>query len=251
VVAPLAKVVENLDILPRPDRRSIDYESHPMPTASVLGSRGCPWDCFFCGVRPFYESLGGPLRRLRSPREVADEMLELHVNRKVPIFLFQDDDFLAGGKNAKLWAIEIADLIAAAGFAGELAFKISCRSDEIDEEILRRLMAGGLTHVYMGVESGDEEELINMNKRMKPESHLRAGRILKKLGLSFDFGFMMVDPFLHISQHSAKHIISGRVYRRWMDGSPVLPHAALRRHSGEAQTGGGGPDAGYCVRARL
>ncbi len=195
VVAPLARVVEDLDILARPDRRSIDYEGHPMPTASVLGSRGCPWDCSFCSIRPFYEDQGGPLRRLRKPQEIVDEMLDLHINRKVPIFLFQDDDFLAGGKNAKRWAMEIADLIAAAGFSGELAFKISCRSDEIDEEILRRLMAGGLTHVYMGVESGDEEGLINMSKRMKPEAHLRAGRILKSLGLSFDFGFMMVDPY--------------------------------------------------------
>ena len=195
VVGAPAKVVEDLDILPRPDRRSIDYESHPMPTASVLGSRGCPWDCSFCSIRPFYEDQGGTLRRLRKPREIVDEMLDLHINRKVPIFLFQDDDFLAGGKNAKLWAMEIADLIAAAGFSGEIAFKVSCRSDEIDEEILRRMMAGGLTHVYMGVESGDEEGLINMSKRMKPEAHLKAGRILKKLGLSFDFGFMMVDPY--------------------------------------------------------
>ncbi len=195
IVAPLARVVEDLDVLPRPDRRSIDYEGHPMPTASILGSRGCPWDCSFCSIRPFYEEQGGPLRRLRKPQEIAAEMIDLHLQRKVPIFLFQDDDFLAGGKTAKLWAMEIADRIAAAGFAGEMAFKISCRSDEIDPEVMERLMAGGLTHVYMGVESGDEEGLINMSKRMKPEAHLRAGRILKKLGLSFDFGFMMVDPY--------------------------------------------------------
>ena len=195
VVAPLARVAEDLDILPRPDRRSIDYESHPMPTASILGSRGCPWDCSFCSIRPFYEEQGGSLRRLRKPREIVEEMIDLHVNRKVPIFLFQDDDFLAGGKNAKRWAMEIADLIAAAGFSGEMAFKISCRSDEITEDILECLIAGGLTHVYMGVESGDEEGLINMSKRMKPEAHLKAGRILKKLGLSFDFGFMMVEPY--------------------------------------------------------
>jgi len=194
VVSPPARVVEDLDVIPRPDRRSINYEGHPMATASILGSRGCPWDCSFCSIRPFYEDQGGTLRRLRKPREIVDEMLDLHVKRKVPIFLFQDDDFLAGGRKAKRWAIEIADLIAAAGFSGELAFKISCRSDEIDEDILRRLIAGGLTHVYMGVESGDEEGLANMSKRMKPEAHLHAGRILKKLGLSFDFGFMLMDP---------------------------------------------------------
>jgi len=195
IVAPLAPVVDDLDTLPWPDRRSIDYEGHPMPTASVLGSRGCPWDCSFCSIRPFYEEQGGALRRLRKPRAVVDEMIDLHINRRVPIFLFQDDDFLAGGKTAKTWAMEIADLIVQAGFAGKIAFKISCRSDEIHEDILQRLMAGGLTHVYMGVESGDEEGLVNMSKRMKPEAHLRAGRILKQLGLSFDFGFMLVEPY--------------------------------------------------------
>src|SRR5262245_17427855 len=194
-VAPLAPVVEDLDILPLPDRESIDYEGHPMPTASILGSRGCPWDCSFCSIRPFYEQQGGPLRRLRAPQAVVDEMIDLHRNRRVPIFLFQDDDFLAGGRHAKDWAVEIADRIAAAGYAGEIAFKISCRSDEIHEDIIERLIAGGLTHVYMGVESGDEEGLLNMSKRLKPEAHLRAGRILKHFGLSFDFGFMLVDPY--------------------------------------------------------
>jgi radical SAM superfamily enzyme YgiQ (UPF0313 family) len=194
-VAPLAKVVENLDTLPWPDRESIDYESHPMPTASILGSRGCPWDCSFCSIRPFYEEQGGSLRRLRAPRAIVDEMIDLHRNRGVPIFLFQDDDFLAGGNKAKLWAMEIADLVAAEGLAGKMAFKISCRSDEIHEDVIKRLIAGGLTHVYMGVESGDEEGLVNMSKRLKPEAHLRAGRILKSFGLSFDFGFMLVDPY--------------------------------------------------------
>jgi radical SAM superfamily enzyme YgiQ (UPF0313 family) len=194
-IAPLATVVEDLDLLPWPDRKSIDYEGHPMPTASILGSRGCPWDCSFCSIRPFYEEQGGSLRRLRTPRAVVDEMLDLHRNRGVPIFLFQDDDFLAGGRKAKEWAMEIADLIAEEGLAGKLAFKISCRSDEIHEDVIERLIAGGLTHVYMGVESGDEEGLINMSKRLKPEAHLRAGRILRSFNLSFDFGFMLVDPY--------------------------------------------------------
>src|SRR5262249_31169888 len=35
IVTQLAQVVDDLDTLPWPDRRSIDYEGHPMPTASV------------------------------------------------------------------------------------------------------------------------------------------------------------------------------------------------------------------------
>lgn len=190
----LRRPVADLDTLPPPDRESIDYESHPMATASILGSRGCPWNCSFCSIRPFYEVQGGELRRLRSPRAVADEMIGLHHERGVPLFLFQDDDFLATGRRARRWAGEIADLIVEAGLAGKIAFKISCRSDEIREDTMERLVAGGLTHVYMGVESGEERGLLHMNKKLKPETHLEAGRILRKFDLSFDFGFMLLEP---------------------------------------------------------
>ena len=186
--------VDDLDELPWPDRASIAYEHHPFPTASILGSRGCPWNCSFCSIRPFYEDQGGKLRRLRRPERVVDEMLELFESRGVSTFLFQDDDFLATGRRAREWAGAIADLIVARGYGGRLAFKMSCRSDEIQEETMRRLMSGGLTHVYMGVESGDEIGLSNMNKMIRPETHLTAGRMLKSLGLSFDFGFMLMDP---------------------------------------------------------
>jgi len=191
---PLRHSVDDLDELPLPDRTSIAYEGHLFPTASILGSRGCPWNCSFCSIRPFYENQGGKLRRLRRPERVVDEMQELFEKRGVSTFLFQDDDFLATGHRAREWAGTIADQIVKRGYAERIAFKISCRSDEIEEGCIRRLMAGGLTHVYMGVESGDEDGLLNMNKMIKPDTHLRAGRVLKSLGLSFDFGFMLMDP---------------------------------------------------------
>lgn len=192
---PLRPSVADLDTLPWPDREDIDYLAHDLPTASVLGSRGCPWDCTFCSIRPFYEAQEGPLRRLRRPEEVVDEMVALYHEREVPVFLFQDDDFLAGGARARKWAGDIADGLVKAGLAGKVAFKMSCRSDEIHADCIEKLMAGGLTHVYMGVENGDAQGLFNMSKRITPDQHLRAGRILRDLGLSFDFGFMLLDPY--------------------------------------------------------
>lgn len=192
---PLRPAIADLDLLPPPQRRDIDYQAHDLPTASILGSRGCPWDCSFCSIRPFYEAQEGPLRRLRKPEAVVAEMVALYHERDVPVFLFQDDDFLAGGNRARQWACEIAKGLAEAGLADKIVFKMSCRSDEINEDCIRQLIAGGLTHVYMGVENGDPQGLINMSKRIKPEQHLRAGRILKELKLSFDFGFMLLDPY--------------------------------------------------------
>jgi anaerobic magnesium-protoporphyrin IX monomethyl ester cyclase len=195
IATPLRPSVEDLDTLPWPNREDINYLAHELPTASVLGSRGCPWDCTFCSIRPFYEAQEGPLRRLRRPEAIVEEMYAIHRERGVPVFLFQDDDFLAGGQRAREWACKIADGLVRKGVAGKLVFKISCRSDEIREDCMRQLMAGGLTHVYMGVENGDPQGLINMSKRIKPEQHLNAGRLLKELGLSFDFGFMVLDPY--------------------------------------------------------
>lgn len=194
-VNPLRPPVKDLDTLPRPDRASYPYESEALPTAAILGSRGCPWDCTFCSIRPFYEAQGGSLRRFRKPAEVVSEMLDLYHQRGVYLYLFQDDDFLAGARFAQRWACEIADGLIEAGVAGKLAFKISCRSDEVDRDCLEHLQRGGLTHVYMGVEAGDPDDLAAMNKRLSPEVHLRAGQILRSLDMSFDFGFMLLQPY--------------------------------------------------------
>jgi radical SAM superfamily enzyme YgiQ (UPF0313 family) len=185
----------DLDALPVPDRASYAYESERLPTAAILGSRGCPWDCTFCSIRPFYEAQGGALRRFRAPAAVVAEMCDLYRTRQVALFLFQDDDFLAGGRKAREWACQIADGLIAEGMAGKIAWKMSCRSDEVHEETLARLKQGGLTHVYMGVEAGDPDDLADMRKRMQPDVHLQAGAILRRLGLSFDFGFMLLQPY--------------------------------------------------------
>ncbi len=163
--------------------------------ASVLGSRGCPWDCSFCSIRPFYEAQGGKLRRLRAPAAVVEEMRQLHFEQGAEMFLFQDDDFMATGRRARKWAEDIADGIIAAGLKGRIAFKISCRSDEVHRDTMARLVEAGLTHVYMGVENGDDQGLANMSKRMKASAHFASGEILRSLDLSFDFGFMLLEPY--------------------------------------------------------
>lgn len=195
VSLPLREPIADLDILPWPDRASIDYEGHPLSTASLLGSRGCPWNCSFCSIRPFYEAQGGKLRRLRDPRSIVKEIEYLYRNRNVSVFLFQDDDFLATGRRARKWATDIVDMLAIERLVGKIAFKISCRSDEVREDIIERLVDGGLTHVYLGVESGDEQGLANMNKMLGAEAHVEAGNILRKFELSYDFGFMLLEPY--------------------------------------------------------
>ena len=200
---PLRPAIDDLDTLPEPERADIDYRSRDLATASLLGSRGCPWNCSFCSIRPFYEAQGGRLRRLRAPRAIADEMRRIHVERGARIFLFQDDDFLATGTRARDWAVALADEILRAGLGDRIAFKISCRSDEVRTPVMGQLVEAGLTHVYMGVESGDADGLRHMNKMLKPSQHLAAGNVLRALDLSFDFGFMLLEPYSTLESAAA------------------------------------------------
>lgn len=185
----------DLDSLPWPDRRDIVYESQRMPTASLLASRGCPWKCSFCSIITFYEANGTRGRRRRGAAGVVDEVEHLVRERGVRLVLFQDDDFLAGGRAATAWALDVAREMTSRDLHRECRFKFSCRSDEVRPDVLGPLVEAGLTHVYLGVEAGDPDDLVALNKLMKPEVHVRAGEVLRSLGLSFDFGFQLLQPW--------------------------------------------------------
>ncbi len=186
---------ERLDDLPWPDRDDIDYRGQRTPTASMLGSRGCPWVCAFCSIITFYEGNGTKGRRRRDPVRVVDELEYLHRERGVEVVLWQDDDFVAGGPVAVRWAHSVAAEAIRRNLHHTLRWKLSCRSDEVKTDTLAPLVEAGLTHVYLGVESGDEDSLVHMNKRLKPDVHLRARDVLRGLGVSFDFGFMLMEPW--------------------------------------------------------
>lgn len=188
-----------LDALPWPERADIAYDQMELPTASVLASRGCPWKCSFCSIITFYEGNGTRGRRRRNPLDVVDEMEHLVRERGVRLILFQDDDFLAGGRDAREWAQTIAQEVTRRGLHERMRFKFSCRSDEVREEVLLPLMEAGLTHVYLGVEAGDPEALKTLNKLITPEVHVRAGEVLRRLDMSFDFGFMLMEPWSTLS----------------------------------------------------
>ncbi|HEY3258621.1 MAG TPA: radical SAM protein, partial [Gemmatimonadaceae bacterium] len=189
----------DLDKLPWPERGDIAYEQQALPTASVLASRGCPWKCSFCSIITFYEGNGTRGRRRREPVLVVDELEYLVRRRGVRLILFQDDDFLAGGNDARRWARTVASEITRRGLHERMRFKFSCRSDEVRDETLVPLIEAGLTHVYLGVESGDPESLKTLNKHISPEIHFRAGETLRRLDLSFDFGFMLLEPWSSMS----------------------------------------------------
>lgn len=187
-------LMENLDILPWP-KRSITMQScRGIPAAPVLASRGCLHNCSFCSIRQFYGNAPGPLRRSRSPKDVVAEMKDLYDRHGVRLFLFQDDDFAAKSPSNRKWVGDFLESLDASGLSPLIGWKISCRVDDIDPDIMARCRDHGLMVVYLGIESGNTKGLDTLNKHVTVEQNLAAIKTLKDLGLGFDMGFMLFDP---------------------------------------------------------
>jgi hypothetical protein len=71
---------------------------------------------------------------------------------------------------------------------------MNCRADAVDAALFCEMRDAGLYLVYMGLESGNEEGLKTLHKQITVEQNLRAVEILKKIGLMFEYGFMLFDP---------------------------------------------------------
>ncbi|HSW51269.1 MAG TPA: radical SAM protein [Bryobacteraceae bacterium] len=194
VVNPPRPLIADLDSLPWPVRGESPQTCRGMPAAPMLASRGCLHDCTFCSIRQFYGEAPGSLRRTRSPREVTAEMRSLYLGQGVRVFLFQDDDFAARTLHQRRWVRQFLADLDASGLTGRIGWKISCRVDDVEEDLMRECRRRGLLAVYLGVESGTPEGLQTLGKRVTVDQNLRALRTLKRAGLDYDMGFMLFDP---------------------------------------------------------
>jgi anaerobic magnesium-protoporphyrin IX monomethyl ester cyclase len=160
----------------------------------MLASRGCLFNCSFCSIRQFYGASKGILRRVRSPKSVVNEMFGLYSEKNIRFFSFQDDDFAARSPAQKRWLDEFLKELENNGLPDKVAWKISCRVDDLESETLKRLLDHGLLAVYLGVESGNDVGLQTLNKHVSVAQNIAAVDLLKQHHVAMSIGFMLFDP---------------------------------------------------------
>jgi radical SAM superfamily enzyme YgiQ (UPF0313 family) len=195
VINPPRPLIADLDTLPLPVRGHPQSLVRGIRAASLLASRGCLYNCSFCSIRHFYGSAPGPLRRVRAPEAVAAEMRALFERDGVRFFIFQDDDLGAKSQQQRRWVEAFLCALDQAGLTGQVWWKIACRVDEVDAELFTRCHDHGLVAVFLGVESGSPASLRTFNKRVTVEQNLAAIETLKRIGMPFDMGFMLFEPY--------------------------------------------------------
>jgi len=151
------------------------------PWGIARGSKGCNSSCLVCVEC---------MTRLdpRTPELIVDEVEELVRKYGVKYLSFFDNTFTSDPD----WANRIADGI----IARKLKFKwfINTRSDCVDRETMMNLKAAGLDGVSLGVESGNDDVLKQINKGFTIEASVEAVKTIRDVGVKTYISMMMGLP---------------------------------------------------------
>jgi anaerobic magnesium-protoporphyrin IX monomethyl ester cyclase len=116
---PLRALEPDLDSFPFPFRPEIKEYVLERNYATILAGRGCIYNCSFCDIREFYGQAPGPVKRIRNPSKVVEEMEFLYKERDCSVFLFQDDDFPVRTRRTSNWADEFCQSLRDRNLVGE------------------------------------------------------------------------------------------------------------------------------------
>ena len=177
---PLRPPVGNLDSLPHPDRSLFSlHGSTALYRASVIASRGCPYDCPYCFNHAYKELFGEAVRQVRhrSVENVLDELRGLRRCSSIRLIMFEDDIF---GLEAR-WLREFAPR-----YREEIGLPYHCqvRPETVSRESAGLLALSGCRTATIGVETGDERLRAELLRRRYSNSTLiDACRALREAGI--------------------------------------------------------------------
>ena len=190
---PASPKPSDLDVLPRPTRRRPFDRYLGLPLANMLGSRGCAHGCSFCSIAAWHRMCGGARLRLRGPERVAEEMADLFAEG-VRIFNFHDDNFVLDNRRLMFDRIDRMRRTLKRRGVGRIAFSMKARPDEIDRGLLEPLVEMGLFRVFLGIEAGTAQALVQLGRGQLLEDNERALALMGELGLHASFNLLLWNP---------------------------------------------------------
>ncbi|HLC22732.1 MAG TPA: radical SAM protein [Candidatus Nanoarchaeia archaeon] len=184
------RMVENLDDIPMPARHLVDMSKYSaLPNSykvsenviQVMTTRGCPYTCTFCA------DANGRFRR-RSVEKVIAEIKHLQEVYGTKEIAFWDDVFTLNKK----WVLEFCKAVEQEKIT--LAWSCYSRVDAIDEDIVTAMAKAGCWNMFFGLESGNQELLDNIKKRITLDMTRKAVAIVKKAGIEVRGSFILGLP---------------------------------------------------------
>lgn len=162
------ELIADLDSLPFP--KHAIFFNDKRTYASIMTSRGCPFNCSFCVL----SSISRGKVRYRSARNVVDEIE--YLAKTFPgletIWIHDDTFFLRNDR-----AIEVCNEIVKRAI--KLKFICSAKFKPISKELISALERAGFIHVLFGLESGSAKILKSCHKQVTPQEIIRAVELFR------------------------------------------------------------------------
>jgi radical SAM superfamily enzyme YgiQ (UPF0313 family) len=191
---PERPVIRDLDSLPWPayDLFKMDRYTSLQPATdavdgsrsfSMMTSRGCPYRCSFCS-----QSIMPVKWRARSAENVVAEWRHLVRDRGA-----QEIGVLDDSANIRVERLEeISDLLVAEGLNHvPWIFVNGIRANLASRQLLAKMKAAGLQRTAFGVETGDADMLVQIDKRIDQDTIRQAFGNAKEVGIE-TIGFFII-----------------------------------------------------------
>lgn len=181
--------VKNLDELPFPARELLDTDAYRISATRkrtigkadiIVTSRGCPYRCNFCSKAVFGQTV-----RYRSPENVVAEVEEAIKKYGVKEIQFVDDTLTVNPNHV----MTICELI----LKKKLKFIWGCHSrvNNVTNEMFALMRKAGCRELAFGVESGNQQVLNAIGKKITLEEVERAVKMCQKHGMLALCGFII------------------------------------------------------------
>lgn len=149
--------------------------------ANIVGSRGCPYDCSFCGAAKSanpYVTI-----RTRAPSNIIAELTDLHTKWNVTAFRFVDDLFLTDVRFMRKCLNAFIEQLAADEFVWDATGRINVLA-KADDSLFQLIKNAGCREIALGIESGSARILKYIDKHVTPAMTKRVVEKLTAHGIS-------------------------------------------------------------------
>ncbi|MEW5946475.1 MAG: radical SAM protein [bacterium] len=182
VLRKVTPYVTELDECPWPGRELLlnqhKYTSEDMGV--IMTSRGCPYNCGFCSHPPKV--------RYRNLDNVIGEIKHVKERYGTRLFAVKDDSFTVSRKRTmEFCALLIKEKLA-------VNWECSTRVNLIDDELLSVMQKAGCNTVKVGIETGSERIMKEVNKGITLEQAKKAADTLNRRGMFWSAYFMYGLP---------------------------------------------------------
>lgn len=188
--------LREIESLPRPDWEAFKVDAYLANRYSsgvkrgrslpMISSRGCPYQCTFCSSPAMWTTR----YVTRSPEDVADEIDSYVARYGVQNIDFHDLTSML----TKKWIVRFCKIMEERGIDISWQLPGGTRSEALDAESLDALYRSGCRNLSYSPESGSEQLLIDIKKKVKISALLSSVRAAVARGIVTNVNFILGLP---------------------------------------------------------